>query len=336
MELWVAGYPSFVGGADTELDHNIDLWRRFGVCVNLVPMPGCDLKMKLSCDNRGCITHAYNPKIFRDKTVVSFCNGNFLDKLPEIIEQGRPRSVIWFNCMTWPFDKEKLAHKAGWIDYFGFVSRYQEQILRPQLEAEGRPVVKLEGYRPYFNAARVPFQYRPPMSYFCMGRISRDDPGKFSEDMWRIFYKVNSPRPTKTFVLGWGPKVEEKCGPAPAEMDWQIWPPGAISVDDFYRRLHVVIHKTGGSRESYCRIVPECYAYGVPIIVEDDFAFPELVIDGETGFRCGSSEEMSYRASLLAFDEPLRKRIVEKGRMFLENKLSDAATLWEAWRAIQA
>ena len=97
-----------------------------------------------------------------------------------------------------------------------------------------------------------------------------------------------------------------------------------------------MIHKTGGSRESYCRIVPECYAYGVPIIVEDDFAFPELVIDGETGFRCGSSEEMSYRASLLAFDEPLRKRIVEKGRMFLENKLSDAATLWEAWRAIQA
>jgi len=37
-EIWVAGYPSFVGGADTELDHNIDLWRMHNIDVNLVPM----------------------------------------------------------------------------------------------------------------------------------------------------------------------------------------------------------------------------------------------------------------------------------------------------------
>ena len=30
-QIWIAGYPSFYGGADTELDHNIDLWRRFGI-----------------------------------------------------------------------------------------------------------------------------------------------------------------------------------------------------------------------------------------------------------------------------------------------------------------
>jgi len=28
-ELWVVGYPGLFGGADTELDHNIDLWRSF-------------------------------------------------------------------------------------------------------------------------------------------------------------------------------------------------------------------------------------------------------------------------------------------------------------------
>ena len=42
-EIWVAGYPSLYGGADTELDHNIDLWRRFGVEVNLVPFGRRDL-----------------------------------------------------------------------------------------------------------------------------------------------------------------------------------------------------------------------------------------------------------------------------------------------------
>ncbi|CAJ0858052.1 hypothetical protein AMST5_01081 [freshwater sediment metagenome] len=44
-EIWVAGYPSVYGGADTELDHNIDLWRRFGIEVHLVPMPDADPAM---------------------------------------------------------------------------------------------------------------------------------------------------------------------------------------------------------------------------------------------------------------------------------------------------
>ena len=42
MEIWIAGYPSPFGGADTELDHNIDLWLGQGVAVYLVPMFGCD------------------------------------------------------------------------------------------------------------------------------------------------------------------------------------------------------------------------------------------------------------------------------------------------------
>ena len=61
-EIWVAGYPSFYGGADTELDHNIDLWRRFGIAVHLVPMHGQDPTMTLRCDARGCQTHNYTPK----------------------------------------------------------------------------------------------------------------------------------------------------------------------------------------------------------------------------------------------------------------------------------
>jgi len=85
-ELWVAGYPSLFGGADTELDHNIDLWRQSGVEVHLVPMFGCDPAMRRLCDLRGCITHEYSRDVFKDKFVVSFCNGEFLRLLPEIIQ----------------------------------------------------------------------------------------------------------------------------------------------------------------------------------------------------------------------------------------------------------
>jgi glycosyltransferase involved in cell wall biosynthesis len=337
-EIWVAGFPSFYGGADVELDHNIDLWTQFSVDVHLVPMFGHDPRMVELCRERGCTVHQYQPDIFRDKLVVSFCNGAFLDRLPEIMEQGRPRRIIWFNCMTWNFDKELTAHKNGWIDEFGFVSEYQRRWLTPKLEEVGGPIRCFEGYRAYFNvdnrSQRIAFEYRPPKDWFAMGRISRDDAQKFSPDLWDLFYKVCSPKPTKSLILGYGPNAHSRCGAPPAGLDWLTWAPGSIPVRDFYERVHCVIHKTGGSRESYCRVVPECYAFGVPVIVEDEYAFPELIIDGVTGFRCKSSAEMSFRASELAFDETRRKKMIFAARDYLEGHMGNKEACWKSWHSV--
>jgi hypothetical protein len=35
-----------------------------------------------------------------------------------------------------------------------------------------------------------------------------------------------------------------------------------------------MIHKTGGSRESCCRVLVEAYAHGVVPVVEDDYGSP--------------------------------------------------------------
>lgn len=335
-EIWVAGYPSFVGGADTELDHNIDLWREYNFDINLVPMFGCDTRMKELCNQRGCKTLTYDKGIFKDKIVVSFCNGEFLKKLPEIMEYGRPKKIIWFNCMTWTFDNEIIALKNGWIDYCGFVSNYQKNLLLPQLEQKSNVSIKVFGnYKPYYNpnnlSQNLQFTYKPPLTHFCMGRVSRDDGSKFAHDMWNIFYKVNSPLPTKTFILGFGSNALKKCGSAPTGLDWQTWTPGTIPVKELYGRLHCLIHKTGGSRESYCRVVPECYAAGVPIIVENNYAFSELVKDQETGFLCGNSDEMSFRASQLAFDEKLRKDIAHNAYQYLINTIANKEECIRPW-----
>jgi glycosyltransferase involved in cell wall biosynthesis len=335
-EIWVAGYPSFVGGADTELDHNIDLWREYSVDINLVPMFGCDNKMRKLCDSRGCKTIPYTKDIFKDKIVVSFCNGEFLKKLPEIMEYGKPKMIIWFNCMTWLFDNEIIAIKNKWIDYYGFVSEYQKKLLLSAIQSRTDSTVQeFDGYKPYFNPKNISqnlaFNYRIPKDYFCMGRISRDDGSKFSSDMWNIYYKESSPLPTKTFILGFGENAFRKCGSAPVGLDWQTWSAGAIPVKECYDRLHCLIHKTGGSRESYCRIVPECYATGIPIITENHYALPELIINGETGFLCDSSDEMSYRASQLAFDESFRKKIIDNAYNHLVNNISNSIQCIKPW-----
>jgi glycosyltransferase involved in cell wall biosynthesis len=335
-EVWVAGFPSRYGGADTELDHLIDLLRRYDVSVHLVPMFGADDEARESATARGCRIWDYSDSIFRDKIVISFCNGEFLAKLPAIMEKGRPRRVIWFNCMTWLFDAEREAHQHGWIDVFGFVSKYQQSILGLELERI-RPY-KTFDYRPYFHVPRVEWQYRPADGTYRMGRISRDDGGKFAIDTWSIFDRVLVPRGVakKIHILGYGPNAASKIGPAPPSLDWRTWSANEIPATDFYRTIDTMVHKTGGSRESYCRVLVESYAHGVVPIVEDDFAFPELVEHGETGFCTSDSDEMSYYASRLAMDRDLHRRMAEAGRHHLEKNLIDPARCWQGWQEVLA
>lgn len=332
-DVWIAGFPSTYGGADTELDHLIDLFRHHDVSVSLVPMFSATPDMLASVRARGCRIQRYAPGIFRDRVVVSFCNGEFLAKLPSIIEAGRPRRIIWFNCMTWLFDAEKTAHREGWIDYFGFVSNYQRDLLMRQLEPI-RPVRSFD-YRPFFNVDRVSWRYRPWDRTYRLGRISRDDAAKFAEDTWRIFDRVLVPGylQKKVYILGYGANAAKRIGPAPPGLDWQTWSGDQIPASDFYRTVDTMVHKTGGSRESYCRVLIEAYAHGVVPIVERNYAFPELVVHGETGYMTNDSEEMSYYASRLAMDPGEHKRLAVNGRRHLR-AIVDESSCWAPWREV--
>ena len=333
-EAWIAGFPSDYGGADTELDHLIDLFRLYDVGVTLVPMFGASDAMRQSVLARGCRIVDYRDDVFAGKTVISFCNGQFLDHLPAIIAAGAPAKVIWFNCMTYLFDREREAHARGWIDIFGFVSAYQKSLLAPRLEAI-RPFASFP-YVPYFHCDRVAWRYKPLQNTYHVGRISRDDAAKFATDTWRIFDRVITPShlAKKVFILGHGPNASAKIGPPPPGLTWVTWEGGAIPAGRFYATIDTMIHKTGGSRESYCRVLIEAYAHGVVPIVENDYAFPELVIHGETGFLCGSSDEMSYYASFLAMNPKAHAQMARNGRRHLETNLSDPQASWAAWQDV--
>lgn len=321
MSIIVAGAPSNLGGADTELYHNIKLWVKNRIPVTIVPMYVMSSGMVTEMRELGVTIKTYSPEAFKGGTVVSFCNGEFLKKIEEI----RPyaKKIVWFNCMTWTFPMEIKVMQKGLIDYVGFVSDYQEKWLSESYAKLGVSWKKFEGYQPYFDVDDSSFNLDRPTSTYNIGRLSRPDPAKYSKDMWRIFNRVNSPKPKKVFIQAWSDAVRSKVGLPPKGLDYICTHANKFSQQDFYHKLHTIIHKTGGSRESYCRIVPECYQYGTVMIAENDYAFPKLIINGVTGFVCDSSDEMSFRASELAFDGDKRKKIVKNAFDFLKSVISN-------------
>ena len=334
-EVWVAGLPSTLGGADTELDHQIDLWSRHGVVTHLVKLPGTTTSEEIvrNCEQRGCVIHEFTPSVFRGRLVVAYCSAPFLDLLPRIHAEGRPSCVVWFNCMTWTFEKERSAHRDGLIDLFGFQSRHQRERLLAQLNPI-RPVIELDGYRPYFN----PENKLQALSisaksdaYFGVGRVSRDDAAKFPADLWITYSKVVAPRPVKAFVLGYGENAHAKAGTPPAWLDWMTWPPQGIPVAALFQRIHALVHRTGGSGENWPRVILEAYATGTAVIAEAAHGSLEMVVDGESGFLCKSSDELAFRASQIAFDDDLRQQLTTRARAYLINDLASEHRCWQSW-----
>ena len=84
MHLFVCGYPSDIGGANTELWHTVKLWRRFGVDVTLIPTWKADATWRARLDAIGCRTCETNPDDLENvpglarRVVVSMCNTRFL------------------------------------------------------------------------------------------------------------------------------------------------------------------------------------------------------------------------------------------------------------------
>jgi hypothetical protein len=105
-------------------------------------------------------------------------------------------------------------------------------------------------------------------------------------------------------------------------LDWRTWAGNEIDATTYFRTSDPMIHKTGGPRAWYCRVLID--AYGVVPSVERDYAFSELVVQGETAFMPNDSEEMSYYASWLAFHPEVHRRMAENDRRHLEETLVNA------------
>ena len=337
MHLFVCGYPSDVGGANTELWHSVKLWRRFGVEVTLIPTWKADPVWQDRLEGIGCQTCESNPDDLQnvpglaDGVVISMCNTRFLAAAERFRELGC--RIVWLGCMNWLFPEERRHYRQyGVFDRHVFQSHYQQQRLRGQLATFGYDDARGRIIRGAFDVAEFPFQPRAhaPGETFILGRLSRAAPEKFSPRTWHIYGRL--PPPITARVMGWAASVQARLGPPPG---WaECLPPGAESARTFLAGLHCLAHASGGAMENWPRVGLEAMAAGVPVVVENKGGWAEMLRHGQTGLLCNDDNEMVEHVARLARDPQHRLTIISQARHAVETELANPETWWQAWREL--
>lgn len=220
QRLFIYGFPSFYGGAGTELHHQIMAWIKMDLEVHIIPTNHGYRNEALYGEmvDRGVHVHSMNDwaAIEAGDPVFGFCNSEFLDNLDEIY--ARTRRTVFVNCMTWLFDKEKERMKEGKIGMFLYQNEAVRQQNMPDLRAlNSNPEIQFVTFKAYFDSRLFPFVKSRSEESFGCGRISRQDADKFAKNTLQIYDGFISPKPKNGMFLGFNHLSERKIG---TPFDW--------------------------------------------------------------------------------------------------------------------
>jgi glycosyltransferase involved in cell wall biosynthesis len=315
-ELCVIGYPSRVGGADTELDHQIRVWQTLGLRVHLIPTGPLDEHLRaMRMEDRGCVVHPPGEwEACRGMHVLSYCNGEFLKQLEPIKRFAKTATFV--NCMTWLFDAEKELHRRGLIDAFLYQTDHARERVQGELIALN-PDFRWFKVRPYFHVDDFPFHADRPEDRFRFARVSREDPGKYHPAQLWVYETMVAPVLKEGIMLGVNDHIREKIGREP---NWiTAYPAGGRPVQEVYRGAHCVIQMSE-TYENLPRVGFEAMASGCLLIVDDRGGWREEVAHGQTGFLCRDQREFVYYASRAAFERTERRMMTAQARQWLEDR----------------
>ena len=325
-QICVIGYPSRLGGADTELDHQIRCWQALGLQVHLLHTGCLDSNLlAMRMEERGCVVHEpRNWAACRGMHAISYCNAEFLKNLVEI--KGYARSTTFVNCMTWTFEAERNAHRQGLIDHFLYQTEHARLRVQPELVAIN-PSYRWFQVRPYFHAADFPFIQDRAEDCFRFGRISRDDPGKYHQAQLWVYESMVSPVLKSGTILGINDEIRKKIGNEP---NWiKAYGAGEITAQELYAKSACII-QMADTYENLPRVGFEAMASGSLLIVDDRGGWRELVMHKQTGYLCKDQREFVYYATRAAFEVEERRQMAANARDWLNTHwgLEQAKAEW--------
>lgn len=293
--IFLFGWPSHVGGADTKVKHLLPLLREMGHEVMCVVNAPSQMETKEWTDYLDSLGVTYGmkedmPDGIEGETCLSLCNPYFNNQgFCEYAKKEKGLKVIWSSEMMWHHEQELQNIKNGLIDKVLYVSEIQKKVLKPEYDTHFNREYPSDIVGNFVDPDEFPFFLRKAKP-FSIGRLSRADSYKFPEDFPVFYDEITSTCDGQVdyHVMGWKEELEKKYSwfkYKGHQRNWFFYNENQIPTNQFLRRIHIHAYPLGHNFvESWGRSTVEAMLTGAIPTSFTGHHISELVEDGVSGY----------------------------------------------------
>lgn len=335
MNIYFFQWISELGGADTRLK---DLIRLFHNDYNLYCIPNDNSRL-LENDNLNFL-EKYNVKHLSwtdlpeklDGVGIAFCNFRLFSedwRIKRIKNSGL--KFIWSNDMMWHTDHEVRALKNKMIDAYLYTSEFHKE----KMQTKDTELFTKEFIVPnYFDADSYVYFDRSNRNVLTIGKHSRPDDEKFSDDFPLFYENLNLKNP-KYRVMGVSDNFKRRFAWHNFSSKWDLLMPNQEITSNFLNSLDIYIYNSRNTFiENQSRAIIEASLNGLPIIAPNKYNFPKQIIDKETGFLHNSYDECKMQCKELEENYSLRKEMGFKNSKITKEIWCDKESHIKDWQRI--
>lgn len=328
--LYIFSWPSYVGGADTKLDHLLELiHKEYKIsCIANAPSSLEQKEWTDYLDSLG-IDYGLKEDFFpyeKGAIALSLCNPYFFNQGFCEYAYAQGLKIIWSSEMMWHHDRElEFVHN-------GYVSKvlYVSEIQKAKLTYPDRIPSAMTGN--FIWANRFPFKERNN-PIFTIGRLSRADHIKYTEDFPLQYDLLNLPE-VQFRAMAWSEDLSNKY--RWHNFDWTKWKfydSNQIPSLDFLYQLDLFLYTLGQDFiESWGRSTVEAMLTGAIPIVYSGHHLDNIIINGKTGYILDDYRDIKAAVHYLYNNPDKRKEMAIACRKHAEKNICNPEEHLKVWK----
>jgi glycosyltransferase involved in cell wall biosynthesis len=337
VNIYFFQWISDLGGADTRLK---DLIKLFSLNKNYVlySIPNDDFR--LNEQENINFFNKYNVKVLSwsqlpkklEGVGISFCNFRLFSedwRIKKIKDLGL--KFIWSNDMMWHTDEELFAVNNNLIDAYLYTSEFHKSVIH-NVDIEKK--CKIYIISNYFDADSYQFFKKTIQESFCIGKHSRPDWLKFSDD-FPLFYSNLGLKNPQYKVMGISSDFFIRFNYFKFDDKWELLEPNKEKTTDFLRSLDLYVYNSHPSFiENQSRAIIEALLNGLPVLAPNKYNFPHQIVHNQNGFLCDSYEDYKKYSRLLEKDINLRNEMSIKAHKITKEIWCNKDSQFYKWKNI--
>jgi glycosyltransferase involved in cell wall biosynthesis len=186
----------------------------------------------------------------------------------------------------------------------------------------------------YFHIENYNPKQKKKTDYFTIGKHSRVDMLKFSDNFPQFYENLNLVNP-KYRVMGVNQTFRKRFENFNFSTRWELLKPCEENVNDFLSSLDIYVYDAHESFiETHCRATVEAMLLEIPVVAPNKPNFKKQIVNGINGFLWNSYSECQNYCELLQKNKKVKNQIAKSGRIISEKLWCNKELNLKLWNNI--